>query len=296
VVANVVDAFVRRVETVPWMSTESRALALAKLRALYVGVGYPERWPDDADLDVDPRDAVGNLRRAEDRRYRQAVARLSRPFDPSEWVIAPQTAGAVLVFEQNAYDFAAALLQSPKFDPDASDAAAYGSIGAIIGHDVSHFVDVLGAQYDVDGRARRWWTPEDSARFEASAAPLIAQVSAYRPFADAAVNGKRTETENVADLAGLAAAFDAYRRTLGDRASDREYVRRCDREFFLAYAQGWRGKVGDDALRRQLATDIHAPDRYRVAVVRNLDAWYDAFDVRPGDALYLPPNERVRIW
>ena len=140
----------------------------------------------------------------------------------NEWWIAPQTAGAILVFQQNAYDFSAALLQPPKFDPSASDAATYGAIGAIIGHDVSHFVDVLGAEYDVDGAMRRWWTAEDSARFQSLAEPLVKQFSGYHPFPDARVDGKLTETENIADLAGLAAAFDAYRRTLGTRATDKE--------------------------------------------------------------------------
>jgi len=203
--------------------------------------------------------------------------------------------GAVLVFQQNAYDFSAALLQPPKFDPTASDAAAYGSIGAIIGHDVSHFVDVLGAEYGVDGAERRWWTADDSSRFQSLADPLVKQFSDYRPFPDAAINGKVSQTENIADLAGLASAFDAYRKTLGERASDKSYVRQQDREFFIAFAQSWRTTMSDAALRAQLATD-HAPDMYRVSTVRNLDAWYDAFDVLPGQRLFLEPKARVRIW
>jgi endothelin-converting enzyme/putative endopeptidase len=205
-------------------------------------------------------------------------------------------AGAVLVFEQNAYDFAAALLQPPKFDPAASDAAAYGAIGAVIGHDISHFVDVLGADYDTAGLARRWWTHDDSLRFESAAEPLVAQFSGYHPYPDVAVNGKLTRTENVADMAGLAAAFDAYRATLGAKASDREYVRRHDREFFIAFAQSWRIVINDAALRKQLASNDHAPERFRVSTVRNFDAWYEAFDVVPGQRLYLEPAARVHIW
>jgi predicted metalloendopeptidase len=277
------------------MSPATKATALAKLKTLYVGVGYPEQWQDYSDLLVDPRDPVGNLRRVAEWNYRRAAARIGQPIDRTEWLIAPQRAGAVLVFEQNAYDFSAALLQPPKFDPTASDAATYGAIGAIIGHDVTHFVDVLGAQYDTEGRTRRWWTPEDSARFQTLAEPLVNQFSAYRPFPDLGVNGKLTETENIADLGGLAAAFDAYRRTLGSRITDKNYVRQHDREFFIAFAQGWRAKIGEGAMRTQLASD-HAPENYRVATVRNFDAWYDAFDVVRGQRLYLEPKARVRIW
>ncbi len=295
IVANVTAAFIKRVEGATWMSSATKAVALAKLNSLYVGIGYPEAWQAYSDLTVDPRDPVGNLRRAADRNYRRAVARIGKPIDRTEWLIAPQMAGAVLSFEQNAYDFAAALLQAPKFDPNASDAASYGAIGAIIGHDVTHFVDALGADYDINGQKHRWWTADDSAHFQALAEPLDNQFSGYHPFSDASINGKLTQTENIADLGGLAAAFDAYRATLGARAGDKNYVRQQDREFFIAFAQGWRAKIGDGAMRAQLASD-HAPENYRVATVRNFDAWYDAFDVRPGDRLYLAPAARVRIW
>ncbi len=296
VVANVLAAFVRRAEAATWMTPATKTLSLSKLKTLYIGIGYPEHWEDYSDLVVDPLDVVGNLRRVADRNYRRAVARLGRPVDRTGWWIAPQTVGAILVFQQNAYDFTAALLQAPKFDRTASDAASYGAIGAIIGHDASHFVDQLGAEYDTEGRERRWWTPEDSSRFEALAQPLVNQFASYHPFPDLAINGKLTETENIADLAGLAAAFDAYRRTLGKRAGDPAWVRQQDREFFLGFAQSWRGKTREEALRAQLATDGHAPESYRIATVRNIDAWYDAFDVQPGQRLYLEPRARVRIW
>lgn len=295
IVENVTAAFVRRVESATWMSSATKATALAKLKTLYVGVGYPEQWQDYSDLVVDPADPVGNLRRVAARNYRRAVARIGQPIDRTEWLMAPQMPGAVLVFEQNAYDFAAALLQPPKFDETASDAATYGAIGAIIGHDVTHFVDVLGSQYDIEGRQRRWWTAEDSARFQALAEPLVNQFSAYRPFPDSSLNGRLTETENIADLGGLAAAFDAYRHSLGSRIKDKEYVRQHDREFFIAFAQSWRAKIGEGAMRKQLASD-HAPENYRVATVRNFDAWYDAFDVVKGERLYLEPKARVRVW
>jgi predicted metalloendopeptidase len=296
IVANVVAALVRRVEGATWMAPGTKALALTKLKSLYIGIGYPDHWQDYSDLAVDAEDAFGNLRRVESWKYRQTLARLGRPVDRTEWWIPPQMAGAILLFQQNAYDFSAALLQPPKFDPAASDAASYGAIGAIIGHDASHFIDLLGAEYEADGRERRWWTPEDLSRFELLTEPLINQFSGYHPLPDLVVNGKLTRSENIADLAGLAAAFDAYRTTLGGRVTDRDYVRRQDREFFLGFAQSWRSKASEAGMRKQIATDIHAPDNYRIATVRNLDAWYDAFDVKPGQRLYLEPRARVRIW
>jgi len=295
IVANVLAAFERHVEAAAWMSPATRTMARAKLRSLYVGIGYPERWDDD-DLVVDPADALGNHRRALARDRRRVLARLGQPVDYAQWWIAPHTVGAVLIFQQNAYDFAAGLLQPPKFDSTASEAANYGAIGAIIGHDISHFVDVLGADYDTAFAERHWWTAEDMSRFQAAAEPLVRQFSGYRPFPDLAVNGGLTRTENVADLAGLTAAFEAYRLTLGDAVRDTAFVRPLDRQFFIAWAHSWRVRIRDDALRTQLASGDHAPEPYRVDTVRNLDAWYDAFDVRPGQALYLEPAMRVHIW
>jgi predicted metalloendopeptidase len=296
IVAGVIAAFRRRVEAATWMSPGTRTLALAKLKTLYFGIGYPERWQDYSDLTVDSTDPVGNLRRVADRNFRHTLARLGQPVDMTEWWMTPQTVGAVLVFQQNAYNFPAALLQAPKFDPTASDAANFGAIGAIVGHEVSHFVDLLGAEWDAEGRMRHWWTSEDLSRFEALVEPLENQFSSYQPFPDLRVDGTRTQTENVADLAGLAAAFDAYRATLGSKASDQAYVRQHDREFFIGFARSWRGKIREEGLRAQVATDSHAPESYRIATVRNIDAWYDAFDVQPGQRLYLEPSARVRIW
>jgi putative endopeptidase len=295
IVADVAAAFRERAATASWLSPDSRRIALAKLDSLYVGVGYPEEWEDWSDLRVASDDAFGNRQRVADRARRRALARLGRPCDPREWVMAAHTAGAVLVFQQNAYEFAAALLQPPKYDSAASDAAAYGSIGAIFGHDMSHFVDVLGAEYEPDGRMRRWWTAEDTQRFDAAADPIVRQFSQYRPLPGLSLDGKLTRTENVADLAGLASAFDAWRKSLGARAADGELVRRGDREFFVAFARSFGAKMTDAGMRAQVATD-HAPEMYRMDTVRNLDAWYDAFDVAPGQKLYLDPRDRVRIW
>ncbi|MES2151948.1 MAG: M13 family metallopeptidase [Pseudomonadota bacterium] len=296
ILANVNAAFSRRVEAVTWMSAESKAVALAKLKAMYFGLGYPEKWKGMSDLAMDPTDAVGNVQRLSERQYRQTLSRLGKPVDHTEWSIAPQLIGGVLMFQQNSYNFSAALMQLSKFDLAASDAANYGAIGAIIGHEMSHTVDTLGAEYEVNGRARRWWTPEDIARHMAASAPLASQYNGYQPLPDVAVNGKQTLNENTADLCGLNSAFDAYRATLGDKVHDKAYVHQQDRQFFIAFARSWRGKYREEALRKQLATDNHAPENYRIATVRNLDAWYEAFNVLPGQQLYLEPAARVRIW
>ncbi len=296
IIADVKASFGQRIDAVTWMSPATKVLAKAKVKALYFGAGYPEKWQNYADLQVDPNDAFGNLERVANRNYRQALARLSQRIDHTDWFIAPQRPGAVLLFHQNSYLFAAALMQAPKFDSTASNAASYGAIGAIVGHDVTHFVDTLGAEYEIDGQMRRWWTPDDVTKYAASTSALINQYSSYQPFPDLAVNGKLTLTENLADLGGLVAAFDAYRRTLGDKVNDKQYVRQQDRQFFLAFARGWRGKMTEAGLRKYIANDNHAPDNYRVATVRNIDAWYDAFDVLPGQRLYLEPKARLRIW
>jgi predicted metalloendopeptidase len=293
---HVRTALVARVEAATWMSPATKASALAKLRTVYVGIGYPDRWEDGTSLTVDPADPAGNQRRAAERAFRNAVARLDQPVDLKRWYLTPQTVGGILVFQQNAYVMAAALLEPPKYDHAASDAAAYGSVGALIGHDLTHYIDVLGAEYDEAHRLRHWWTADDAERFRRLAQRLADQFATYRPLPGVSIDGRLTLTENIADLGGLAAALDAYRKTLGARAIDPAYVRAQDREFFIAYAQTQRRKISESALRRQATTSDHAPEEYRADTVRNLDAWYDAFDVRPGQRLYLGPSARVRIW
>ena len=293
---NVRAALTKRVDAATWMSPATKASALSKLRTLYVGIGYPDQWEDYSSLTVDPADPLGNLRRVFDQAYRNAVARLGQPVNLKYWYIPPQKVGAVLVFPQNAYVMSAALLEPPKYDHTSSDAAAYGSVGALLGHDFIHYIDVLGADYDTEHRMRHWWTPEDMQRYQALAQPLVDQFSAYQPLPGLSINGKLTLTENIADLGGLAAAFDAYRKTLGSRVTDTDSMREQDREFFIAYAQTQRRKVSEGAMRKQVTTSDHAPEDYRADTVRNLDAWYDAFDVRPGQRLYLEPSARVRVW
>jgi putative endopeptidase len=293
---NVRAALAKRVATATWMSPATKASALLKLKTLYVGLGYPDRWDDDSSLVIDAKDPVGNLVRISDRAYRRAVALLGRPVDLKSWAMPPQRVGAVLVFQQNSYVMSAALLEAPKYDRASSDAAAYGSVGALIGHDLTHYIDTLGADYDTEHRMQHWWTAEDMVHFQALAQPLVDQFSAYQPFPGLPIDGKLTLTENIADLGGLAAAFDAYRQTLAGRVTDPAAMRKQDREFFIAYAQIQRRRIGEAALRKQVATSDHAPEESRAATVRNLGAWYDAFDVRPGQRLYLEPAARVRVW
>jgi predicted metalloendopeptidase len=295
-VTNVITAFGRRIDRLDWMSPATKAKAREKLSTLYVGVGYPERWIDYAGLDVVRGDAFGNAERASLFEYRRRLAQLRQPADRTQWWMTPQTVNAVNLPLQNALNFPAAILQPPSFDPAAPAAVNYGAIGATIGHEISHSFDDQGALFDATGRLANWWTKEDLAHFEASGAALAAQYDRYAPFPDLHVNGKQTLSENIADLAGLAAAHDAWAASLGGARSPDADGFTGEQQFFLAYAQSWRSKDREATLRQALITDGHAPDEYRADIVRNLDAWYDAFGVTPGQRLFLAPPDRVRVW
>ena len=294
-VRNLIAAFGRRIDNLDWMAPGTKAKAKAKLAVLKVGVGYPDRWRDYSGLEVVRGDAFGNAERAELFELHRNLGKLGQPVDRSEWVMTPQTVNAVNLPAMNAMNFPAAILQPPFFDPERPLAMDYGAIGAIIGHEVSHSFDDQGAMFDARGRLQNWWTPEDLAHFEASGAKLVKQYDAYKPFPDLAVNGKLTLSENIADVAGLAAAYDAYQLSLSGPAPMVEGLT-ADQQFFLSFAQSWRAKVREPALRQQILGDGHAPDEYRADTVRNLDVWYDAFDVKPSQALYLAPGDRVRVW
>ena len=295
-VKNITAAFSRRIDALAWMTPATRAQAKAKLAVLKVGVGYPDRWIDYSGLEVVRGDAFGNLHRAEMFEYRGNLGKLGQPVDRAEWVMTPQTVNAVNLPVLNAMNFPAGILQPPYFDLARPVAMDYGAIGAIIGHEISHSFDDQGAQFDAKGRLRNWWTDEDLSHFRSSSKKLVEQYDAYKPLPDLALNGKLTLSENIADVAGLAAAYDAYRLSLGGKPAPVVAGLTGDQQFFIAYAQSWRGKSREPSLRRQVLGDSHSPGAYRVATVRNLDAWYDAFGVKPGQALYLPPAERVRVW
>lgn len=295
-VANLIAAFRTRIQHLAWMTPETKAKAVAKLATLKVGVGYPDRWRDYRELKIVAGDAFGNAERAERFEYQRNMRKLGRPIDRTEWVMTPQTVNAVNLPVMNALNFPAAILQPPYFDPKRPVVMDYGAIGAVIGHEISHSFDDSGSLFDATGKLSNWWTPEDLKHFQASADQLVKQYDAYRPFPDLAINGKQTLGENIADVAGLAAAYDAYHLTLSGKPAPVVQGFSGDQQFFISYAQSWREKAREPVLRQQILTDGHAPASYRPATVRNLDAWYDAFQVKPGQALYLAPTDRVKIW
>ena len=295
-VHNLVAAFAARIDRLAWMSPATRAQAQAKLASLRVGVGYPDHWRDYSGLQVERGDACGNAARAQLFEYRRNLAKLGRPVDRSEWVMNPQLVNAVNLPAMNALNFPAAVLQPPYFDPGRDPVMDYGAIGATIGHEISHSFDDQGALFDANGRLNNWWTSEDLAHFRAAGDRLAAQFDAYRPFPDVSVHGRQTLSENIADVAGLAVAFDAWRASLHGASAPIVSGFSGEQLFFLSFAQSWREKIRDQALRGEIVTDGHAPSEYRVDTVRNLDAWYQAFGVRPGAKLYLAPEDRVPVW
>jgi putative endopeptidase len=295
-VADLVQAFAKRIDALTWMSPATKAKAKQKLETLKVGVGYPDRWQDYSSLDVAKGDALGNAQRAELFEYHRHLAKLHQPVDRGEWWMTPQTVNAVNLPLQNALNFPAAIIQPPYFDANADAAHNYGSMGAIIGHEISHSFDDQGSQFDAAGRLANWWTKEDFDHFKAAGEALAAQFDSYRPFPDLAVNGHQTLSENIADVAGLLAAHDAYRLSLHGNPDVVKDGLSGDQRFMISFGQSWRSKVRDAEMRREIATDGHAPEQYRAQTVRNLDAWYDAFSVHPPQKLYLAPPDRVRVW
>jgi putative endopeptidase len=292
---DIVKAFGKRIDALEWMSPETKAKAREKLATLRIGVGYPDTWPDYSALQVVRGDALGNAERAELFAYHRALSKLGMAPDQSEWWMTPQTVNAVNLPLQNALNFPAARLQPPFFDPDGDTAVNYGSMGAVIGHEVSHSFDDMGSQFDARGRLANWWTAADLAHFKVVSERLAAQYDAYRPFPDLPVNGHQTLSENIADVAGLAAAYDAYRLSLRGPAPARQGFT-GEQQFFISFAQSRREKRREAARRAQIVTDGHAPSEYRADTVRNLDAWYAAFQVKPGQKLYLATVDRVHIW
>jgi putative endopeptidase len=261
-----------------------------------VGVGYPDTWPGYSGLKIVRGDAYGNMERARLYEYHRALNRLGQSVDRSEWVMTPQTVNAVNLPAMNALNFPAAILGPPYFDPKRPIAMDYGAIGSIIGHEVSHSFDNQGALFDSRGRLHNWWTPADFKHFQASSKQLVAQFNHFRQFPDLDINGQHTLGENIADVAGLAAAYDAFHRSLGGKPAPTVVGFTGDQQFFISFAQGWRTKTRDPSLRNLILTDGHAPARYRASTVRNLDPWYAAFNVKPGEKLYLAENDRVRVW
>ena len=296
-VGNLVRAYEKSIKELEWMGEETKAEALDKLSKFTPKIGYPDVWRDYSALSIEADDYYGNLQRAAEAEYQRALNRQGGPVDRTEWGMTPQTVNAYYMPPLNEIVFPAAILQWPFFDLSADDAVNYGAIGAVIGHEIGHGFDDSGSTFDGDGVMRNWWTDEDRAEFENRTGKLIEQYDAYKPFDDLAVNGEFTLGENIGDLGGISIGLLAYQMSLeGEDAPVIDGFTGIQR-VFLGYAQVWRGKYRDETLRLQIGTDPHSPSMYRAnGAVRNVPEWYQAFNVQEGDALYLPPEERVKIW
>ena len=293
---NIKAAFAKRVNSSSTLAPATKAEALKKVETIVVGVGYPDSWRDYSAVTISPTNAYANQSAADLAEYSNQLAKIGKPMNRAEWWMPPQLVNAVNLPVQNALNFPAAILVKPFYDPTADAAYNYGAVGAVIGHEISHSFDNNGALFDSTGNLRNWWTPADFTRFQQSGKALADQYSGYEPFPGVHVNGEQTLGENIADVAGLQAAYDAYHASLNGKEAPVIGGFTGDQRFFIAYAQAWADKTREDSLRQQIATNGHAPDQYRALTVRNLDAWYTAFNVKPGDKLYLPPEKRVKVW
>ncbi|CRK50702.1 Metallopeptidase [Rhodococcus sp. RD6.2] len=298
-VANLQEAYRRNISDLEWMGPDTRKAALAKLEKFTPKIGYPDKWRDYAGLSISGTDLVGNYRRGYAHDHDRDLAKLGGPVDRDEWFMTPQTVNAYYNPGMNEIVFPAAILQPPFFDADADDAANYGGIGAVIGHEIGHGFDDQGAKYDGDGNMVDWWTDEDRTEFGKRTTALIAQYNQFEPKAlpGHTVNGEFTIGENIGDLGGLSIALEAYRiATEGQDAPELDGLTGLQRVFY-GWAQVWRTKARNEEALRRLAVDPHSPPEFRCnGVVRNLDSFHEAFDVEPGDALYLEPEKRVKIW
>jgi putative endopeptidase len=293
---NIKAAFAKRVEGLQSMAPATKQEALKKVETIVVGVGYPDSWRDYSAVTISPTDAYANQSAASAAEYNNQLAKIGKPMNRAEWWMPPQLVNAVNLPVQNALNFPAAILVRPFYDPAADAAYNYGGIGATIGHEISHSFDNNGALFDSTGNLRNWWTAADLAKFKLSGKALADQFSSYQPFPGVRVNGEQTLGENIADVVGLQAAYDAYHASLNGKPAPVIDGLTGDQRFFIAFEQSWAEKTREPALRQQIATNGHAPGQYRALTVRNLDAWYAAFNVKPGDKLYLAPNKRVRVW
>ena len=296
-VGNLKVALKARIEKLDWMSGATKAEALNKLAKMNVKIAYPDKWRDYSKLVVKKGDLYGNIQHSISFEWSYQLGKLNRPVDKAEWEMFPQTVNAYYNGAKNEIVFPAAILQPPFFDPQADLAVNYGGIGAVIGHEITHAFDDEGRHSDARGQLRDWWTKEDADRFEVQAKKLGAQYSAVEPVAGGHINGELTMGENIADMGGVLIGMEAYHLALGGKPAPVIDGYTGDQRFFLAWAQVWRGKTREDTLRQRLVTDPHSPDQWRAKLtVRNSDAFYDAFGIKPGDKMYVAPADRVRIW
>ena len=295
-VANLKTAMAARIQKSDWMTAETKKAALEKLTKMDLMVGYPDKWRDYSKLKVDVADLYGNVERSAQFEWDYQLSDLGKPVDRKKWAMTPQTVNAYNGGLENKIVFPAGILQAPFFDPTADAAVNYGAIGAVIGHEISHGFDDQGRKIDSTGAVRDWWTKADADRFNAQAKGFGAQYDTYEPVPGMKVNGQLTMGENIADMAGVLVAYDAYRKSLNGQEPKVLDGFTADQRFFLAYAQGWRDKQRDDAVRAQLASNPHSPPTFRIiGPLRNVDAWYSAFRITDGK-FFLKPEERTRIW
>ncbi len=295
-VKNIIAAMGARIDKLEWMAPETKVKAHAKLAAFTPKIGYPTRWRDYSAVQVTRDNLVGNVVAANSFEFNRDLAKLGQPLDRSEWFMTPMTINAYANPPMNEIVFPAAILQPPFFDAKADPAINYGGIGAVIGHEISHHFDDQGRKYDPTGKLADWWTDEDVKRFTVFTDKLVKQYDAYEPVPGQHVQGGLTLGENIADLAGLTISLDAYHRSLGGKPAPVIGGLTGDQRFYLGWAQVWRTKYREPALRSQLLSDPHSPGPQRTLTVRNLDAWYAAFGAKPGDKTYLAPADRIRIW
>ena len=296
-VGNLLKAYDADIRVLPWMTEATRQKALTKLHQFTPHIGYPDKWRDYSAFIVSRDDLVGDVRNGAQFEWNRELKRLDDSVDKSEWDMTPSTVNAYYTPYFNAIFFPAAILQPPFFDPNADDAVNYGGIGAVIGHEISHGFDDQGSKFDGTGALNNWWTEEDKKNFKARTDALVAQYNSYEPLPGLHVNGAFTLGENIADLAGLTISYKAYHIFLGDRQAPAIDGFTGDQRFFLSLGQIWRGKYREGALRAQVLSNEHAPGQFRAdGATRNLDPWYAAFDVQPGQKYYLAPDQRVHLW
>ena len=296
-VADLEAALSERIDALDWMTPETKKRAHEKLAAFTPKIGYPDKWKDYSSVVIRRDDLIGNVRRAAEWQWNYQVARLDKPVDRSEWQMTPQEINAYYNPSNNEIVFPAAILQPPFFDPQADAAVNFGAIGAVIGHEMGHGFDDQGRKFGPHGAMQDWWTPQDAQVFTARTARLIKEFSDFEALPGLKVNGANTIGENIGDLGGLNMAHEAYRISLKGQPAPVIDGLTGDQRFFLAYAQVWREKYRDGALRELVMSDVHSPSQFRVnGPLPNIDAWYEAFNVQPGDKLYIKPQDRVRIW
>jgi putative endopeptidase len=296
-VKNLLKAYSQSIKNLDWMSADTKKEALKKVDKFMIKIGYPDKWIDYSSLKIVKNDLLGNSKRAIEFEYKRNLEKLGKPVDRAEWGMTPQTVNAYYNPSLNEIVFPAAILQPPFFDLNADDAVNYGGIGAVIGHEIGHGFDDQGSTFDGDGVLKNWWTPADLTAFKAKTGALVAQYSSFKAFPDLNVNGAYTLGENIGDLGGLSIAIKAYKESLGGKEAPVMEGFTGMQRVFLGWGQVWGEKTREEALRSQIASDPHSPAKYRInGVVRNIPEFYEAFNIKPTDSLYLAPEKRVKIW